>query len=167
MNTLSYVIIAIGIFVLGSTFFETKKQHSEIKDMAKLHKCKELTYYSKPIGILALMILPCLICAYSGFASSNETMLNLGILLSFLFLSETYRSYFVLRIYYNDEGVIANDQFLRIKSVKTYYQNSKLPFSKWTFMTYRNDKIIIVAKLAKFITEHYAQELPVKKQVAK
>lgn len=163
MNTLSYVIIAIGIFVLVSTFFETKKQSKETSDLAKLHKCKEIAYYSKPIAVLALMILPCLICAYSGFSSGNETMLNLGILLSFLFLSETYRSYFVLRIYYNDEGVIANDQFLRIKSIKTYYQNSKVPFSKWTFMTFRGDKMIVVSKLGKFITEHYSDVLIAKK----
>ncbi len=160
MDTLTLVIIGIGIFVLVSTFFEIRKQNNNIKDLVKLHKCKEYAYYTKPMIILALMIIPCLICAFIGFKNQNETLLNLGILMSFLFLSETFRSYFVLRIYYNDKGVITNDQFLRIKSIKTYYQNSKVPFSKWTFITFNGEKTVVVSKLGNFIKKQFANELP-------
>ena len=163
MDTLTLVIIGIGIFVLVSTFFETKKQKKNIQDIVKVNKCKEYAYYQKPMIVLALMIIPCMICAIIGFNKQNETMLNLGTLLSFLFLSETYRSYFVLRIYYNDKGVITNDQFLRIKSIKTFYKNSSIPFSKWTIHTFKGDKIVIVSKLGKFIKEHFENELPMQK----
>ena len=164
MTTLTYIIIAIGIFVLVVTFFETKKLKNNTDDLVKINKCKEITYYKKPMLFLTLMIIPCLIAAYLGFQSKSETTLNLGILLSFLFLSESYRSYFTLRIYYNDKGIISNSQFIRIKSIKSYYKNTSfLPFSKWTFLTYNGEKIILISKLADFVIETYKNELPVTK----
>ena len=163
MDTLTYIVIGIGIFVLVVTFLETKKVKKITDDLVTTNKCKEISYYKIPMIVLALMIIPCAFCAYIGYQTQNDTILNLGILMCFLFLSESYRTYFVLRIYYNDKGIISNGQFIRIKSIKTYYQNSKLPFSKYTFITYNGDKIVLVSKLGEFIKETFKNELPVVK----
>ena len=164
MTTLTYIMIAIGIFVLVTTFFETKKLKKITDDLVRTNKCKGISYYKKPMIFLTLMIIPCMIAAYLGYQSKNETTLNLGILLCFLFLSEGYRAYFTLRIYYNDKGIISNSQFIRIKSIKTYYKNTSfLPFSKWTFLTYNGEKIILISKLADFVLETYKNELPIVK----
>lgn len=164
MTTLTYIVIAIGIFVLVTTFFETKKTKRITEDLLKLNKCKEIIYYKKPMIILALMVIPCAFAAYYGYLTNDEMTINLGILMCFLFLSESYRSYFSLRIYYNDKGIISNSQFIRIKSIKTYYKNTSfLSFSKWTFLTYNGEKVILVSKIAEFIIETYKNELPVVK----
>lgn len=151
---LVFILIGVGIFILVLTFFETKKRTENIRQTVKLKKCSEYCHYKKPMIVLALMIIPCLISAGIGYVNNNETMTGLGVLLSFLFLSEVYRAYFVLRIYYNDQGVIVDQKFIRYKSIKTLFKNSSLPFSKWTLITFSSERISVDGATAKFIEEN-------------
>lgn len=164
---LTLIICGIGLFVLVSTLIETKKYKNKMDILSKNHKCNEHVYYQKPMISMTLIFIVCLICTYMGFVQKNDNTLNLGLLLSFLFAAEIYRSYFVARIYTNNEGFIANDKFIKFRSIKTMYKNSSLPFSKWTLMTYSSEKITLVAAVANYIQENFSQNFPEQKKKAK
>lgn len=109
----------------------------------------------------------CLICAYFGFQKENDNMLNIGLLLGFLFLAEAYRSFFIARVYYNEEGFIANDRFVKFRSIKKMFSNSALPFGKWTITTFGNEKITIVSSIAHYIENNFKDRLPAPKKLSK
>ncbi|MBE6108700.1 MAG: hypothetical protein E7192_08735 [Erysipelotrichaceae bacterium] len=165
--TLTLIICAIGIFVLVSTFFETRKYKNNMDELIRIHKCKEHAYYQKPIVMLTILMIVCLICAYLGFQSENDNILNIGLLLGFLFLAESYRSYFIARMYYNDEGFVANDRFVKFRSIKKMFSNSSLPFGKWTITTFSNEKITIVSTVAHYVENNFKDKLPTPKSSSK
>ena len=149
------IVIGIGIFALIATYFETKKRKENIQQIIKTKKCTEnYNYYKKPMLILSLMIIPCLIGAGIGFVNDNKSTISLGILLSFLFLAEVFRTYYSLRIYYNDQGIIIDQKYIRYKSIKSFFKNSSLPFSKWTLLTFNNEKISVDPKTASIVQNY-------------
>ncbi|MGN1343590.1 MAG: hypothetical protein ACI4U3_03370 [Traorella sp.] len=156
---LNILITGIGIFICISTAIETKKQRKAILELAHNQKCQEEAYYVKPMLMLALMFVVCVVSTIFSFKYEKESMQYLGLFLSFLFLSEIYRSYFMLRFYYNDKGIIIQERFVRIKSMKSMHKNSVLPISKWTLYLFNNEKLTIVWKMAKFIQEKFHVEV--------
>lgn len=152
MNLPMIVIgLGVGIFILVCRFIEMHK-HNERIEKAKSNREFELLKYDQWITIfLAVLVLPSIYCAYQGHVENNDTTMALGILLIFLFISEVINSVFILKLYYNDQGCILNDKFVRYKNMKSLRRKYAIPFSKYKLKTFTNETIVISETVAKFL----------------
>ena len=146
--------IGVGIFILVCRFIEMKRV-AERLEKAKANREFKLLKYDQWITIvLALLVLPSIYCAYIGHIENNDTSMSLGILLIFLFISEAINSVFILKLYYNEQGCILNDKFVRYKNMKSLRRKYAIPFSKYKLKTFTNETIVVSQTVAKYLEKN-------------
>lgn len=145
--------IGVGAFVLVCRIIEMKRQKEKLENAKANREFECYKHDSWMTVVLALLVFPSIYTAYQGYVENNTTTMSLGILLIFLFISESLNSTVVLKFYYNDNGCILNNKFVRYKNMKSLRRKYALPFSKYKLKTFTNETITISQTIAKFLEE--------------
>lgn len=145
---------AVGIASLIVRIVDHRKNKAAIDSILENNRM-EISDFSRNILVfLMLCLIPSAFCLISGIIERNDTNIAFGILLVFLFLSECVNAKDAMKLYYNENGCIIHNKFLRYKSMKELKRKSPMPLSKVTLTTFNGERWTISLKAAEIIEQH-------------
>lgn len=152
------ILIALG-FVVGLAFLlysfvEVKRKREKVEELIGSKHFDVLDTSKGPSLVMAFFILPCLGVCFYNISIQNWLYVAMSLMLAMMFAGEVYIVKNMHKMYYNDDGFIANGRHIRYKSVRSI--NKKVPhfLMQAIVLTFNNEKITISNKMCDFLKEN-------------